>query len=278
MVGFCVTICLYLENTERDMSFVPIDNMTDSEIKLDGWIKDVRNHSKDKKITPEFAMEVLRKTNHSGNLRVILINIGDKCKSVKERLEYKEFVLSAIEGREHKSEIREYLYELAKEGGYIDEFKKADKKPKVYGSKDCYALNFVKIDKDPPSIFEMDGRVKRLKGRVTPDSAMEILKQTNHYVHIKNLIKFVEDSQGGLEYKEFMLSCVCGRVTSQSAYEMIEKWCEKHNCMLELERTNAFPKVYDIHGNVIVKKAEDENERDVTIRELKSMSATQLFK
>ena len=100
-------------------------------LELDTWIKKTRNNSKDEKITPKFALEILSKTNHSGHIKTILFNIGEKCASIKERLEYKEFVLSAVEGRSHTKTVADYLKELAEEGGYLEEFKTADAKEKA---------------------------------------------------------------------------------------------------------------------------------------------------
>ena len=132
---------------------------------------------------------------------------------------------------------------------------------------------FVFMDKNKHSMLETDATIRKMGLDVTPESAMKILNQTNHYAHIKKLISIIEANNGGEEYKEFMLSCVCGRETSQSSYEMIKNWCEKHNCVKELEQANSLGKVYDRDGNVIKGKTKDE-----IIRDLKSMSATQLFK
>lgn len=255
------------------MGFILIDNMEYDALELDTWIKKTRNNTKDEKITPKFALEILSKTNHSGHIKTILFNIGEKCASIKERLEYKEFVLSAVEGRLHTKTVADYLKELAEEGGYLEEFKTADAKEKVYSPQQFATKYFVFMDKNKHSMLETDATIRKMGLDVTPESAMKILKQTNHYAHIKKLISIIEANNGGEEYKDFMLSCVCGRETSQSSYEMIKNWCEKHNCVEELEQANSLGKVYDRDGNVISGKTKDE-----IIRDLKSMSATQLFK
>ena len=55
--------------------FVEIKN-DDYAIKIEEWIKRTRKDNKGV-ITPEFAMEVLKKTNHSGNLRTVIATIKE---------------------------------------------------------------------------------------------------------------------------------------------------------------------------------------------------------
>ena len=92
-----------------------------SEVWADGWLK-VRRNKNNGKIFPDEAMEVLAFTNYHSNISLILTAI-DRL-SDEEKLEYKEFVLSAIDGREQSPVNLKKLHDLAVAGGYKDEFDK----------------------------------------------------------------------------------------------------------------------------------------------------------
>ena len=231
------------------MSFVFIENNGDSICKTDYWIKKTRNESKDEKITPDFAMQVLTKTNHSGHIKTILYNIGEKCASIKDRLEYKEFVLSAVDGREQTKEIKEYLRDLAVEAEYVKEFDEADGRDKFYGTKEING-SFVKINASNSNLLQQDARVKMLRANanLTPETAKEILEECGHHAIIKSLIKIIEEQGGGAEYKDFILACACGREVSPSLSEHLQKFATEHNFIDEFTKVNAKPKVYNVYG------------------------------
>ena len=110
---------------------VYIENKDKNWADVDAWLKQQRK--RDGTITPDVALEALKMTNLDGNLYYVLkeINKFDECK----RLEYKDFVVSAVQGREHGNKVYSALQTLAEEGGYIDEFEKADSDVKIYNSK-----------------------------------------------------------------------------------------------------------------------------------------------
>jgi hypothetical protein len=264
---------------ERDMSFVLIENYTDGISKVNLWIKDTRNKSKDGKITPEFAMEVLSKTNHSEHLKTILRNIGEKCGSIKERLEYKDFVLSAVEGRTHIKDVGDYLRSLADEGGYLEEFNEAENLPKHYGAHDCMInCYFIKMKDEKQNVLNVDSEIMRAGvGCMTPDIAKGFLKETNHFANIKKVVDFIEQrcrkyNIDEIEYKEVILACVSRREVSPQSYEKLEAFAKRNGFLEEFEKIHAIPKFYDKLGNVIPK----ENDKDNLIKSLKSMSADQL--
>lgn len=255
---------------ERDMSFVLIENIEDSVFKIDYWIKKTRNESSDEKITPDFAMKVLTKTNHFSHINIILNNIGEKCCSIKERLEYKEFVLSAIEGREQTKAIKEYLRDLAKEGGYEKEFDDADSKKKVYGIRDYKMNYFIEIKDSTNNLLQLDAKVKKLRHdqALTPDAAKEILAESGHFAIVKSILKAIENQENVVEYKDFMLSCVCGREITPNLSEKIENIAKEHGFYKEFKRVSALPKVY----NALGAKIEESSRADVA-NSLKSMSS-----
>ena len=90
-------------------------------------------------LTFDEAMEVLRKTNNFANIKKVVKEIN-KYKTAEERLVFKEFVLSAVDGRETTPETFDGLYKLAVEGNYVAELLKAYSRAKVYKIKEC---NFV---------------------------------------------------------------------------------------------------------------------------------------
>ena len=86
--------------------------------------------------TPEFAMEILRSTNHYGNIKRVAKYITG-LKTNEERLAYKDFVIGAVERRETTPDTFRLLYGLACDGGYDVEFFEAYNKPKEYGIDYC---------------------------------------------------------------------------------------------------------------------------------------------
>lgn len=112
--------------------FVKIDNQKIDVFELDKWINRTRDATEDKKISPEFAMEILKKTNHYAVIKKVLKDIKTKNKTNEELLPYKEFILSCVDGRETSPNALEMLQELAEKGGFKKEFDVINKKDKIY--------------------------------------------------------------------------------------------------------------------------------------------------
>ena len=121
--------------------FVEIENFDTSPIAIDVELKKLRE--KQGHIQAIDAVKILKKTNHTANIRFIIREINKYSK--EDRWYFKSFVLSAIEGREHTKSVYEALKALAVEHGYLDEFLKADNAKKVYNPHDC-KFCFVKDD------------------------------------------------------------------------------------------------------------------------------------
>ncbi len=111
--------------------FVKIDNYKNV-YDVDTLIKNARNNGN---LSPEFAMDVLRMGNYYGNIKKLARIIDGFDKNKWE--EYKEFVLSCVDGREISDETRGILLNMAKHCGFEEEFNKIDKKEKVYDAKRC---------------------------------------------------------------------------------------------------------------------------------------------
>ncbi len=115
--------------------FVKIHNMDMSVIDIDGWIKRRRNENG---MSPEFAMEVLSKTNHYGNIKTVL-NCIEKL-PLEEQIKYKEFVVSAVCYRETSKDTFDRLLKLAVDGGYENYFAENNNigiKSIIYKKDDC---------------------------------------------------------------------------------------------------------------------------------------------
>ena len=126
--------------------FVAINNTDMGLNDIEKWIKTARDNNGGV-ISPEFAMEILGKTNHLGHIKKVLRNIKDKCTTPEKISPYKEFILSCVDGREMSGEAMDMLQEMAGLCGCSeDEFKEANDKPKFYGKFDCNNID-VKIVK-----------------------------------------------------------------------------------------------------------------------------------
>ena len=112
---------------------VLIENTTQSMFDLDHEIKAFRN--KHKKITPEFAKNILSKTNHKANIRFIIKQIC--LLDEEERKAFGEFVVCAVDGRSHDDSTYKELHDLAIECECVEEFYRANEKRKIYGPDDC---------------------------------------------------------------------------------------------------------------------------------------------
>ena len=121
--------------------FVEIKNFDTSPIAVDVELKKFRKEYGH--IQALDAIVLLKKTNHTANIRFIIKEINKLSK--EDRWYFKSFVLSAIDGREHTESVYEALIALAVEQGYLDEFLKADSTKKIYNPHDC-KFYFVKND------------------------------------------------------------------------------------------------------------------------------------
>ena len=113
--------------------FVSIENFTKSAIELDYELRQMRKEYGT--IPPKDALCYLKQTNHTGNIKFILKEINKLDK--EKRWYYKAFVISAVCRRAQTESVYENLKNLAIEGGYLEEFKKADKDKKIYNPHDC---------------------------------------------------------------------------------------------------------------------------------------------
>ena len=126
--------------------FVEINNAEMDVFKVEEWIKTNRDASGGV-ISPEFAMDILKKTNHFAHIKKVLKNITKVCSDengelvADKVLAYKEFILSAIDRREVSPQAMAVLQELAETGGFKDEFDKTNDKVKIYEVKDCENVN-----------------------------------------------------------------------------------------------------------------------------------------
>ena len=125
--------------------FVLIKNKDKSAIYLDGVIKKARGSGE---ITPEFAMDILSKTNHRTNIKTLVKAVKDKCTTKEELLPYREFILSCVDGREVSGEAFDNLREMVKLCECEEEFDKANGKQKFYGEFDCNNTIIVRTEKD----------------------------------------------------------------------------------------------------------------------------------
>ena len=126
--------------------FVEIEkNQGVTELSVDRLIKDSRDDEDG--FTPNDAIGVLRRTNHIANIKQVIKEIN-KFKTLEERLAFKDFVISAVDGRETSPETFDMLYMLAREGGYNKEFFEAYNNPKQYDITYCNLKNIKFLRKD----------------------------------------------------------------------------------------------------------------------------------
>jgi predicted enzyme involved in methoxymalonyl-ACP biosynthesis len=83
--------------------------------------------------------------------------------------------------------------------------------------------------------------------KLTPDLAKEVLEECGHIGIVKMLVNHVNE-QDKVEYKDFMLSCVCGRQLTYNLIETIEQFAMRHGFEKDFYRVNMLPKVYDVYG------------------------------
>ena len=109
--------------------FVAIENEGMNAFQVDGWIKRARNENGGL-ISPKLAVEVLSKTNHFANIKMLMKNINKL--PDEEKKKYKDFVLACVDCREQTPETMETLRSLADVCGVLDEFEEVNKKSKIY--------------------------------------------------------------------------------------------------------------------------------------------------
>ena len=146
--------------------FVKIDNQDMDALKVEEWIKETRD-ANGGVISPEFAMEVLGKTNHFAHIKKVINLIKKACldengELVADKvLAYKEFILSAVDRREMSPQAMAVLQELAETGGFRDEFDKTNDKVKIYEVKDCENVD-VKIIKSKEEFYDIEDKNLRV--------------------------------------------------------------------------------------------------------------------
>ena len=132
--------------------FVAIDNKNMDVFKVEEWINTNRD-ANGGVISPEFAMEILVKTNFYGNIKKVINHIKKNCldengELIKDKvLAYKDFILSCVDGREMSQQALEVLQDLADACGIREEFDEInDKEPKEYDRDDCMVVTIKNKD------------------------------------------------------------------------------------------------------------------------------------
>ena len=140
--------------------FVAIENNEMNVPQVLDWINRTKN-ANNNVISPEFAMEILGKTNFYGHIKTVLKNIKDRCKTKEDVEPYKEFILSCVDRREVSPQAMEDLVAMAKLCGCEKEFDEADGKTKIYEVKDCENAD-VKIVKSIEEFEALEGNDLRI--------------------------------------------------------------------------------------------------------------------
>ena len=140
--------------------FVAINNREMSAPRVLDWINRTKN-ANNNVISPEFAMEILSKTNFYGHIKTVLKNIKENCKTKEDILPYKEFILSCVDSREMSDQAMADLQELVKLCGCREEFDEANDKVKIYEVKDCENVD-VKIIKSKEELEALSGEDLRV--------------------------------------------------------------------------------------------------------------------
>ena len=146
--------------------FVEINNAEMDVFKVEEWINTNRD-ANGGVISPEFAMDILKKTNHFAHIKKVLKNITKACSDengelvADKVLAYKEFILSCVDRREESPQAMKVLQELAETGGFKDEFDKTNDKVKIYEVKDCENAD-VKIIKSKEEFYDIEDKNLRV--------------------------------------------------------------------------------------------------------------------
>ena len=114
---------MFVEIDKTDMNVIEIEKMIREAIGKDGVV------------SPDFAMDILSRTNNTMNIRKIVKNIEKNCTTKEQLMPYKEFIVSCGDSRELSTDVANVLYDLAKKCGCEDEFYSACyEKPNLYSS------------------------------------------------------------------------------------------------------------------------------------------------
>ena len=135
--------------------FVAINNKDMNIFKVDEWINTTRD-ANGGVISPEFAMELLSKTNFYGHIKKVLRNISEKCTTREQLMPYKEFILSSVDGREMSGEAFDYLCEMADLCECREEFDVANDKPKIYSKYLCERRLIAKTVTNQDELMALD--------------------------------------------------------------------------------------------------------------------------
>ncbi len=112
---------MFVEINKTDMNVIEIEKMIREAIGKDGVV------------SPDFAMDILSRTNHFGLIKKIVKNIEKNCTTKEQLMPYKEFIVSCGDSRELSTDVANVLYDLAKKSGCEDEFYSACyEKPNLY--------------------------------------------------------------------------------------------------------------------------------------------------
>ena len=102
------------------------------------------------------------------------------------------------------------------------------------------------------NIYDIDTWIKHIRdengGIIPPEAAMKVLQKTNHFAHIKKILKNIKEKCQTPEqiapYKEFILSCVDKREMSDIALDELRQLATKCGCIEELEQLHKKSKIY----------------------------------
>ena len=119
--------------------FIVINNSEMNVPQVLNWINRTKN-ANNNIISPEFAMDILSKTNFYGHIKAVLKNIKENCKTKEDILTYKEFILSCVDRRETSAQAMADLQELADLCDIRDEFDRINNENKLYDKKACEKL------------------------------------------------------------------------------------------------------------------------------------------
>ena len=133
--------------------FVAINNRDMNVPQVLDWINRTKK-ANNNVISPEFAMEILGKTNFYGHIKTVLKNIKENCKTKEDIEPYREFILSAVDGREMSDQAMEDLVAMAKLCGCEKEFNEANDWGKIYEIKDCENVN-IEIVKSKIEFYDL---------------------------------------------------------------------------------------------------------------------------
>lgn len=100
---------------------------------------------------------------------------------------------------------------------------------------------FIKIENTDKTLADIDRLIKKARddngGVISPEDAMELLKETNHYINIKVILNNIKEKCNTPEkiapYREFILSCVDRREMSTDAMKMLEDMARLCGCKRE---------------------------------------------